>query len=187
MTAVLAAGLATRFGGAKLDAIIRGAFVGSWSINALEEAGLTAGIIIVGPQRPQFCNLHPKWNCIINAEPEAGIGSSIRLAVHHAEQMGSDALLIALADMPMVTPDHFKQVAAAQGMAATRYNDGSLGVPARIPQKSFSDLADSCGQRGASEFLSSHPSVQAVQVDPAILVDIDTPSDLSLFGHSGGG
>jgi len=185
LTVVLAAGLATRFGGGKLDAKIGETRVGSWSINALEKAGLAPGIIVVGPRQPQFCSEHPRWRCIVNPEPEAGIGSSIKVALRFAEQQKSEALMIALADMPMVTPEHFRSVAGAQGLAATRYHDGRLGVPARIPKAVFSELADSCGQRGANDFLATHASVQAITTDMASLVDIDTPQDLTLCGQLG--
>ena len=55
--AVLAAGLGTRFGGNKLEAICAGKPLGRWAIEAVEAAGLGPGIVVTGAEGVSFVTL----------------------------------------------------------------------------------------------------------------------------------
>ncbi|GAA0274513.1 NTP transferase domain-containing protein [Alteraurantiacibacter aestuarii] len=177
LVAVLAAGGATRFGGGKLDALCAGKPVGQWVLDAVAGAGLAAGVIVVGEDPPQFA-LASGWSLIVNHSAEAGLGTSLALAANHAQKADRD-LLVLLADMPLITAAHLRELACQPGTSATVSGSTYAGVPALFHKCHLPQLEKSCGDRGAAAFLTSLIDLEHVQVDPAMLIDIDTPADLA--------
>ena len=170
--AVLAAGLGTRFGGDKLEAMCAGKPLGRWVIEAVEAAGLGPGIIITGPEWVTFAG---GWTRAVNPEPEAGLGSSLALAVRLVPR-GKESLLILLADMPLVTPEYLRELAAMTAPAATRYPEGHAGVPALLDRKLIEKAARLTGDRGAGPLLRG---ARLLDAPPGMLRDVDTPEDLA--------
>src|SRR5690606_31154752 len=89
--AVLAAGLATRFGGAKLDAPCAGKPLGRWALDAVADAGLKPGLLVTGPDGASF---GAGWTMVINPQPAAGLGSSLALAASLAMASGKETMLV---------------------------------------------------------------------------------------------
>src|SRR5690606_16562633 len=112
--------------------------LGRWALDAVEEAGLRPGVIVTGPEGVAFAE---GWTALINPEPEAGLGSSLALAAGLALAGGRDALLVLLADMPLVTGEYLRELAAAAAPAATRQADGRAGVPALLDRKLIEEAA----------------------------------------------
>jgi CTP:molybdopterin cytidylyltransferase MocA len=170
--AVLAAGLGSRFGGNKLEAMCAGKPLGRWVIEAVEAAGLGPGTIVTGPEWVSFAG---GWTRAVNPEPEAGLGSSLALASRLVPP-GKQALLVLLADMPLVTPKYLRELAARTAPAATRYREGHAGVPALLDRKLIDKAARLSGDRGAGPLLRG-----ARLLDPptGMLRDVDTPEDLA--------
>lgn len=171
--AVLAAGLGKRFGGDKLEATCAGKPLGRWAIEAVEAAELGPGTIITGPEWVTFAE---GWTRAINPEPEAGLGSSLALAARLALGRGTESLLILLADMPLVTPVHLRDLAARAAPAATRYPEGHAGVPALLDRALLVRAAGLTGDRGAGALLLG---VALLDPPPGTLRDVDTPEDLA--------
>ena len=171
--AVLAAGRGTRFGGGKLEAICAGKPLGRWVINAVEEAGLGKGAIVTGHEGVSFAE---GWTALVNPQPERGLGSSLALAAQAALDDEASALLVLLADMPLVTPGYLRELAALSPPAATRQPDGHSGVPALFGRALLERAAELRGDRGAGSLLSG-----AVLLDSpsGMLRDVDTPEDLA--------
>lgn len=171
--AVLAAGLGTRFGGAKLEAMCAGKPLGRWALDAVAEAGLGPGLVVTGPEGASFAE---GWTRLINPTPEAGLGSSLALAARVALMGGSESLLVLLADMPLVTADFLRELAASPAPTATRQADGRPGVPARLDRDLLEKAAKLTGDRGAGPLLQA-----ATLLDPpeGILSDVDRPEDLA--------
>ena len=173
LVAVLAAGRATRFGGDKLEAMCAGKPLGRWALDAVEAAGLKPGLIVTGPQGASFAE---GWTRVLNPEPEAGLGSSLALAATLALTGGREALLVLLADMPLVTAAYLRALAAAPAPAATRYPDGHAGVPVLLDRGLIGAAARLTGDRGAGPLL-----VEAALLDPpaGMLRDVDTAENLA--------
>lgn len=171
--AVLAAGRATRFGGGKLEAICAGKPLGRWALDAVEAAGLEPGLIVTGPEGLTFAE---GWTRVINPMPEAGLGSSLAIAARLALTGGRNALLVLLADMPLVTRDYLRELAASPAPAATRHPDGRAGVPALLGKALLTRAVKLTGDRGAGGLLGR---ARLLEPSPGMLRDVDTPEDLT--------
>ena len=176
LVAVLAAGGATRFGGGKLDALLAGKAVGQWVLDAVAAAGLEPGVIVVGRDAPAFAAASG-WPLIDNANAAQGLGTSLALAATAAK---GRALLVLLADMPLVDPAHLRALLAGGGSAATRYPGGRAGVPALIGPALLAELAGLAGDAGAGALLSSRADVALIDPSEGTLLDVDTAADLAL-------
>jgi CTP:molybdopterin cytidylyltransferase MocA len=173
---VLAAGRGERFGGGKLDAICAGKPLGCWVLDAVADAGLAPGTLVVGPGGVHFADARPGWDLLVNPQPEQGLGTSLALAARAALARGDQALLILLADMPLVTPAYLRELAATKPPAATGQPDDHAGVPALLDRALMEKAATLTGDRGAGPLLSA-----ATLLDPpaGMLRDVDTVEDLA--------
>jgi molybdenum cofactor cytidylyltransferase len=173
LVAVLAAGLGTRFGGGKLEAACAGKPLGRWPVEAVEAAGLEPGVIVTGPGGVSFA---PGWTALANARPEDGLGSSLALAARLALAQDAAALLVLLADMPLVTHGYLRALAESHAPVATRHPDGRAGVPAVLGRELLEKAAQLMGDRGAGPLLAGVPLL----APPAgMLLDVDTPEALA--------
>jgi molybdenum cofactor cytidylyltransferase len=180
LVAVLAAGAGTRFGpvgsGAKLDAMLAGKRVGRWVLDGVAAAGLEPGVIIVPLVTPQFA-ADSHWSTLTNVQADEGLGTSIALAASVA--LAQDrALLVLLADMPLVSAEHLTLL-LAHTAAATLYPDGKVGVPALFPPGLLSHLAELDGHAGAGPLLAMQQDLARIAAPEAMLLDIDRPDDLA--------
>lgn len=173
LVAVLAAGRATRFGGGKLEAPCAGKPLGRWAMEAIEAAGLGQGFVVTGPAGVSFA---PGWHALVNPAPDHGLSASLAIAARAARYSHADALMVVLADMPLVTADYLRSLTAAPAPAATRHLDGRPGAPALLNRPLIEQAAALTGDRGAGPLLSN-----ANLLDPpsGMLRDVDTPADLA--------
>jgi xanthine dehydrogenase accessory factor len=115
-----------------------------------------------------------------NPDWRDGIASSIRAAVRWAETTGAGALLIALADQPLVPPDHLVALRAAwlagAPIAASRFG-GVVGAPALFDRSRWHQLAELVGDQGAGRLVRG--SDVAVVDCEAAGHDVDTDDDLA--------
>lgn len=172
LVAVLAAGRSTRFGGVKLEAPCAGKPLGRWAIEAVEAAGLGQGVIVTGPEGVSFA---PGWTALTNPRPEDGLGSSLAIAAHNALDRDAPPLLVLLADMPLVTAEFLRGLAAS-APAATRQSDGHPGVPALLDRALIAEAAQLSADRGAGPLLRG---VTLLDAPTGMLRDVDTPADLA--------
>lgn len=179
LVAVLAAGAASRFGGGKLDRECAGRRVGAWAIAASEQAGLPRGLIVIPPEPPRFAQEAGGWRCIANPDPARGLGSSVAIAAEAARDAGASALLLLLADMPLVEPDFLAMLVASEAPAATRYPGDRAGVPVLVPATMFAEAAKLSGGTGLGPLLSRHDGIALLDPPPSMLLDIDLPEDLA--------
>jgi xanthine dehydrogenase accessory factor len=108
-----------------------------------------------------------------------GIASSIRAAVRWAEATGAGALLIALADQPLISADHLAALRAAwlagAPVVASRFAD-TVGAPAIFDRSRWSALLELAGDQGAGRLLRAE-GVIALDC-PAGAFDVDTDDDV---------
>lgn len=172
---LLAAGLSRRFGVAdKLAADLHGLPLAAHAAATLGGLGLAANILVsarVDRRWPDFTVVH-------NPAPELGLSRSIALGVAAAREVGGQAVLIALADMPFVSAAHYRRlIAAAHGeRAIIASTDGNAAMPpALFGADWFGALESLSGDRGAGALLGDATLVAA---PPHELADIDTPGTL---------
>lgn len=172
--AVLAAGKAQRFGGKKLDRDCAGRPLGSWATLSAERAGFKARFLIVSQEPPDFIKTLDGWVCVTNPYSDSGLASSVRTAVHAARS--HDRLVIALADMPLMEPEHLSALGSQPDIAFTKYPDGSRGVPAGFPAYCFDRLIGI--DTGAAQVNWDPHAVTLVPAHSDSLIDVDTQEGL---------
>lgn len=188
--AVLAAGQSSRFGEEdKLTAKLRGTMLGLHAVAQL--AGIEASHKwVVASRRDHDCAQgwrEAGFEIVENPEAESGMGSSVALAASLAIQSGSDALLICLADMPLVPQRHYEAILesaralAEDGIAASSTAEAKL-PPACFRSGRFAQLASLRGDAGARCILRD---AHIVPCASHLLADIDAPSDLSKLQSTG--
>jgi molybdenum cofactor cytidylyltransferase len=179
LVAVLAAGRGSRFGGGKLDAPVAEKPLGSLALDNVAAAGLPAGIIVVGDIQPKFAVQAKGWQVVTAPKAASGFSHSLRAAVQTARDANISRLLVLLADMPLVDPDHLKELAACRSAAATQQANGLPGVPALLTADLFGAIDQLTGDQGAAKLLAAHPDILLLKTPPDNLIDVDTEEDLN--------
>ena len=186
LIAILGAGRATRFGGGKLDAVLRGQPLGLWALRTAQQLGAPI-LYVAGPQPPQFLAATDHLaDVIVNGAPERGMGHSLALAAAHARSAGARQLLVMLGDMPFVSKESLQRLCDAvrpQGAAACRYPGGAPGPPACFDAALFPELAQLEGDRGGRGVLNDPDRTVQLWVDAAELRDIDSREELAALNR----
>ena len=179
---VLAAGGGSRFtpdgaGPHKLLADWRGRPLASWAIDAAVESGIgpvwvvQGAVDLSGIVAGTVSLLHnPAW-----AEGQA---TSLQVAVAAGREAGLDALVVGLADQPLVRPGAWAAVAASEASFAVATYHGQRRNPVRLSAAIW-DLLPTAGDEGARSVARLRPElVEEVpcEGDPT---DIDTREDLA--------
>ena len=125
--AILAAGSGRRFGGGKVDAIVAGKPLGQWALDAALSIPHDRLAVVVGEPAPQFAR---GCDRLVNQRAAEGLGTSAATAARWAQ--GSDALLIMLADMPLISPATLRKLAAA--LTEIEIGVGDLGIDTGEPK-----------------------------------------------------
>ncbi len=120
---------------------------------------------------------------VINPTPSLGMSASIQRGMAHMATR-SEAVMIAMGDMPLIGPETINQVVAAfdkskKGIAVPVY-DKKRGHPVIFDQKKYFDaLLELRGDVGAKEILEANPKdVLEVKVKTdSVLIDVDTKED----------
>ena len=179
--ALLAAGKGRRFGSDKLLAPIHGIPMGLHIARTLNKFDFAARFAVCGlgaPLEAEFERLG--FQTLINENPQRGQASSLHIAVRAAERTNAQALLVVLADMPFVTPEHIQSVINIGALAAS--HDGSAAMPpALFPRAYWPSLSAAQGDRGGRALLSG---AKIVHAPPSELRDIDVAADLPTPGQS---
>ncbi|MEM7186562.1 MAG: nucleotidyltransferase family protein [Bacteroidota bacterium] len=119
---------------------------------------------------------HQQW--------EQGLGSSISFGIqyirNHYATVGG--VLILLADQPLLTKEFLTELIdrfepGNEGIVATRYPDGHLGVPALFDVCYFDALSQLSQDRGAKSLIRAHPEKVDVVEGTHHVVDLDTEED----------
>ena len=175
---LLAAGASRRFGSAnKLLAPFRGRPLATHAAAALAGAGPDHLIAVTAA--PAVAALLPEFDIVALPGPEDQ-SASLRAGVRRAMKLGADAVVIHLADMPLIEAATIAEVARRARAAVT---DGSRRMPpAAFPAEDFEALLAVQGDSGARGLLAGLPEAALVRVPPAQLADVDTPANLAALG-----
>jgi molybdenum cofactor cytidylyltransferase len=182
---LLAAGRATRFGGDKLGALVDGESVISRSAGALAATGCDLRIAVLANATRQHgpALKTAGYEIVENPDADLGLSTSIRAGVAAADARGARAVLIALADMPYVSDDHYGRLIEAfnscrEGLVYTRCGDRRM-PPAIFSHHWFTRLCSLTGDNGARDLIHAASTDAEVSAPPDMARDIDRQTDLS--------
>jgi molybdenum cofactor cytidylyltransferase len=181
---ILAAGESRRFGGNKLDTRVAGRALGRFALDSALVLNAARTAVVVSEPVPEFVREAADdglADLILNPHARQGLATSVALAARYAAEADGGALLLMLADMPLVSTDTLRRLAesVAPGCpAAIRHADGQAGIPACFASDMFEALQGLSGGRGAAALLRKSEHVTLIEVAPAELHDIDTRDDL---------
>ena len=123
-----------------------------------------------------------------NANFDRGQLSSLKVGLAEIIAGGSDAVVVHLADHPLVAPATFRSLvdayrATAKPIVVVRYR-GGRGHPVLFDRTVFAELMAAPEDQGARVVVNADPSrVNQVEVDdPGVVLDLDTPADLANAG-----
>ncbi len=179
--ALLAAGSSQRFGDAdKLAQLFRGMRLGEHAAAAIPVARFELAWAITQSDKLEWRT--DGFKLVLNPHAYQGMGTSVALAAQLAIEAGLDALLIALADMPLVPRAHFEALvnAATSPQDIAVSSNGARTPPAIFGRDHFQELAALNGDKGARDILTQG---RIIACPPEWLIDIDTPQALRKYGQ----
>lgn len=182
---VLAAGAATRMGRLKQLLPYGGGTLAGYAAAQAIEAGFSPVVVVTGAQSEavqEAVSIRPV-EFVFNPDWQTGMGSSIAAGVQHLCDRPFVGVAILLADQPLVTANHLRQLVRAFRercvQAVTAEYHGTVGVPAIFRRDLFPRLLSLPGDAGA-RYVLRDPQVEISRFSlPEAAVDIDTPADLS--------
>ena len=174
---LLAAGRSRRFNdGDKLAESFLDKPLAFHVVTALEAIPFLARIAVVSDTTLDFAE--KGYRVVENPDPSLGQARSLCHGVNLAEELGAEAVLVALADMPRVTAAHIQRLFDAYdgADAVVASSDGTQPMPPGLFGKDrFAELLALDGDQGARDLIRGG---RHVITSPAELVDVDTQEDL---------
>jgi molybdenum cofactor cytidylyltransferase len=148
-------------------------------------------VIVLGAHadriRPAIA-LGPGIRVVENPNYARGQLSSLKIGLAEAVAGETDAVIVHLADHPLVTPDTFRAVVEGyrktrQPIVVARFH-GRRGHPVIFDRSLFAELMAAPEEDGARVVVNADfQRVHCVDVeDPGVVLDLDTPADLAQAG-----
>lgn len=180
---LMAAGLSRRYRAASggqhklFGRLPSGDTVFEQSLRHAQQSGLSVRVIL-RPEDTGLQALAAQAGAAFHCVASGGLGESIAAGV--AATAGLPGWLVALADMPQLTPETYLQVNAALAHArcARAVYAGQAGHPVGFRAEMLSALCALTGDEGARALLNGSPPARVVVDDPGCVWDIDLPSQL---------
>ena len=192
---VLAAGGSKRLGQPKQLVQYAGEPLVCRAVRQSAEAGAQQALVILGAHSVRIEqaleNAVPTPLKMHHAEWQKGLGNSVAFAARAVIDLETpcDAVLFMLCDQPLIPVTHLRaileQSSESGRIAATRYPDQSLGIPACFPDRYLASLTEISGRQGAKGLIQRENAI-GISCDEATL-DIDVPADLSRLRRGGNG
>ncbi|WP_282035493.1 nucleotidyltransferase family protein [Saccharicrinis aurantiacus] len=181
---ILAAGKGQRMGEAKQLMRYKNKALINHQVDKALELGAKDVYLVVGAHKERIENAltEPSVHMIYNENWEKGIGASIAKAVQVISELGTyDAVLISLADQPLIPLEHYRKLlmqfqSSAKSIIATKAEE-SIGVPAVFGKRYFSALMDLQDNKGAKSIINSNKDTVTLVCLGKGYLDIDTPED----------
>lgn len=180
---VLAAGTSSRFGGTKVTQTLNGRPLLQHALIAAAGACPDHVTLVVGHDQQAVIAASGDLadRIIVNDDYRSGMGTSI-VAAARACRKYADAIVILLADQPLITATHLKSLIRRWSgdkteIVASRF-DGTFGPPILFPSGTYNALCEHSGDKGAKSVLTSGDFVVASVDIPEAGVDVDSPETL---------
>lgn len=140
-------------------------------------------IVVLGAHADQIKPEIPLSTFVVESRWQQGMSASIRAGVETLLQSNStlDAIIISLADQPLVSPQVFQQLVrhyqqTQKAIVASKYNE-TIGVPALFSCALFPELIQLQGTKGAKALIQKYADTVSSIPVPEAAIDIDTPED----------
>jgi len=180
---VLAAGSADRFGAPKQLARYQGQSLVRRMLHLARQTTGTRSVLVVGAEWQRVveeCRTEVPF-IVRNERYESGMASSIACGIRAIKPV-ADAVLILLADQPLITIDHLSSLqeawlASPASIVATEF-DGNSGPPVIFPASYLDALLTLQGDRGARSIIKDNEDTVIKVAFEDAAIDIDTPEDL---------
>lgn len=181
---ILAAGQSRRMGANKLVAEFRGQPLVAHVVDAVASAGLPPAIVVTGHAKDLIVAALVGRDVRFAHAGDHGAGLSRSLAAGlEAVPSAWQAAIICLGDMPLVSPDLLRALAARATPDAVvlPYHAGRRGNPVLWGRACFARLAAIQGDVGGKVLLDelANDVIEIAWDDASILRDVDTPADLA--------
>lgn len=181
---LLAAGSSRRFGSNKLlYPLPEGEPIVAASARRMA-AATDRAVVLVRPQQPELRQLLANRGIDVVEVANADEGMGVTLATGVRATAQAAGWVVALADMPRVSPDTTRRVVIALRDGASivvPYHGGRRGHPVGFARPWYDALSTLEGDEGARRLLQEHGQfITRIDVDdPGCLYDVDTPGDLA--------
>jgi nicotine blue oxidoreductase len=185
---LLAAGAGSRFGRPKALVEFAGRLLVEHGIALLAAGGCRPVHVVVGAAGDEVRATADLGEAVVVDNPDwaTGMGSSLRRGLA-ALPPAADAVVVALVDQPLVSPEAVRRLRAAyaQGaMAAVATYAGKPRNPVLLARTTWAEVAALAqGDVGARAYLRTHPELVVVVPcdDVSAPDDLDTPADLEML------
>lgn len=179
---VLAAGEGRRFAasggdGSKLLVPFRGRPLWSWAVSSAAAAEIGPVWVVTGAAELPVGGGVDGVEILTNPRWAEGMATSLQVAVAQARRSGLDAIVVGLADQPLVTAEAWRRVAAAERPIARASYDGLPGHPVRLAAEVWARLP-ATGDEGARTLIRCHPELVDDVACPGHPADVDTREDV---------
>ena len=178
---LLAAGLSHRFGPSKLSVPFRGKPLALHAAEMLDEIAFARRICVWSRNTGSVADAISAlgYQMVEQNAPELGLGASIALGMGSVISPEPQAIMVVLADMPMVSRNHIATMLNAlrdrDDLVAS--SDGrTVMPPALFGRRFFEMLASLTGDRGPRHLLINARRIEAA---PGELIDIDVREDIA--------
>ncbi|MGH7712770.1 MAG: nucleotidyltransferase family protein [Gemmatimonadaceae bacterium] len=182
---VLAAGLARRFGSAKPLALYEAKPLVRHVVDRLAVADVTDVIVVVPRPAAAYASAlaGTRARTVVNEAPADGMSSSLHVGLSALDPW-TQAVLVALADQPMIEPDvlvsMIREWRASRSPIVAPVYRGERGHPVLFAAAVFPELRAVSGDRGARDVIErDQRRVRLMAIDRDLPRDIDTPEDLA--------
>ncbi|CAN5803401.1 nucleotidyltransferase family protein [soil metagenome] len=185
---VLAAGLSSRFGSAKLLAGLDGRPILQHVLDLATAASLDPVVVVVNDRITHDQSI--AWRDelrVTNPQPESGISGSLRLGLAALRASPAQRVLVLLADQPVLDRAQVEAILASVPIAARpfvvpRYG-GAPGNPVLLERSAWSLAAGLSEDRGMVQVFADRPELVRYVDLPGANPDVDTPEDLAALSR----
>ncbi|HMO68686.1 MAG TPA: NTP transferase domain-containing protein [Novosphingobium sp.] len=177
---VLAAGAGSRFGGGKLEALLRGEPLVSHAIRAARAAPVDRVIVVAAPALPL-----PDGVETVRIATTA-LSDSLKAGIAAAGPV--DGLFVFLGDMPLVPHGLGRELAALlpQAYAVVPRHAGRPGHPVLLSARALADCGNLRGDEGFGRLLRGRSDLAFLDgADEGAIIDIDRAEDLARLEGEG--
>ena len=185
---LLAAGSSSRFGSIKQLAIIdSNATLVERAVAMLKRSKIDSIVVVLGNRsaevRERLGNLGARVRVVVNPDFRRGLSTSLKAGIR-ASLEDSDAVVVALADQPLVTSQLIDKIISRYLVTRCAVVTASAGdlisPPALFDRSIYGDLLVLRGDVGAKPVIMKHKPFERVEVERDTLLDVDTKSDIEI-------
>lgn len=173
-----------RFGGDAPKALtsLHGRPLVAYALDAARASGCSPVVLVVSDERVAAA-AGAGIEIVRNPSPEQGIASSMKRALRRFEDDPAvSAIVVGLADQPLVGAEAYRRVARSADDGATlafATYDGVRGNPVLIGRAYWPEALELSGDEGARVLFRRHGGVAVPCDDTGAPADVDTPEDLA--------